>query len=353
MKKLIVIIFLIFLSKNNYSQWSTYELPEFSGNSYSMDFSNKNGIACGFYYDGNKLNGTILYTTNSGVSWLKSIVPNLSRAFYNVKFTTNSNAYICGEFYQNAPILSNACLLKTTNAGINWNIINNDLGYSKYKFIEFINDTIGYSIGLKYNLKEDLIKTTNGGITWEIIYSGNIIFSSMNLNFKDLYFCGNEGQIGKIITLKNNSIDSVIIAQNFIRNISFSDKNIGLLLCYSYPTFNNNVSIYKTTNSGLNWNIIQNFNNYQFNNIKFLKNTSYALLYGNDEYDSVSLFATFNYGEQWVEKSPNNISTNQVLNDCYIFNKDDIILLCGDYYSNGLVLKAKNILNITSKYENF
>lgn len=110
-----------------------------------------------------KVNGTsVKKTTDGGISWFSQMTPNLysnlsqSLSILNKDtiWSAGSNILINSQIY--------GTLLKTTNGGLNWGyqIPDTSFAITRYRYIKFINDKIGWAYNPSLNIG---IHTTIGG----------------------------------------------------------------------------------------------------------------------------------------------------------------------------------------------
>ncbi|MCH7761868.1 hypothetical protein IIA15_10800 [candidate division TA06 bacterium] len=96
--------------------------------------------------------GTILKTTDGGISWAAQIPPTGS-SIRSIHFPVDMNTgYAVGY---------SGTILKTTDGGTNWNLQFSGMSERLYD-VYFLSESVGYAVG-------DLgaiLKTTNGGATW-------------------------------------------------------------------------------------------------------------------------------------------------------------------------------------------
>jgi photosystem II stability/assembly factor-like uncharacterized protein len=226
---------------------------------------------------------TNLCFSQSGWFWQNPLPQG--NTLYDVELIGNGIAIACGE---------TGTILRTTDNGNSWNIIKNDSGVV-YKSVDFYNSNIGWIIST-YNGK--VIKTTNAGINWfELsLISGdgnNIEFTSLDTGYAAIT-SANSGFIFKTINSGENW-NSVFSQSNSIVYSTFFLNN---LTGYSYGTY----GINKTTNGGINWN-----NNFSYGSpiksINFLDiNTGFATVtrYANPNI-YFHVFKTTNGGTNWNE----------------------------------------------------
>jgi photosystem II stability/assembly factor-like uncharacterized protein len=167
--------------------------------------------------DGNKL----LKTTNSGIIWsvLSLVVPYPSYTFdiLDVNFIDNNTGWVLGHhFHTTLPPYGSYernIIWKTTDSGINWNIIFDSVGSDYFCRINFINVNTGYRLSSVITSINKLQRTTNGGVNW--------------INFSVPYLI-------------------------YPSSIKFINQNTGWLGGRTINSFFYGL-IFKTTNSGLNW----------------------------------------------------------------------------------------------------
>lgn len=208
MKKLftlLLIIFLFSIPDFSHSQWIQGSRPSPAFPLFSFSFPSVNtGFAVGY---GN----TMIKSTNGGLNWFNiSIFSTTAQDLKSVHFINENTGWMCSSsdsvfyttnsgstwapqiwfasdpnkvFFINSTtgwILTTPNLYKTTNAGINWNLINSQMGFDMY----FFNANYGwktiYSAG-----SSALHKTTDGGSTWIYMYSTSdfrVIYSMCFVN---------------------------------------------------------------------------------------------------------------------------------------------------------------------------
>jgi photosystem II stability/assembly factor-like uncharacterized protein len=99
-----------------------------------------------------------------------------------VFFSDDNNGWIAGGYdNQNG---FQKILLKTTDCGVNWNVVPN-VPYL-FRDIVFVDNNLGWAIGYDVNENGGILKTTDGGITWSID-TGNLPAKLNALHIKDNY----------------------------------------------------------------------------------------------------------------------------------------------------------------------
>jgi photosystem II stability/assembly factor-like uncharacterized protein len=129
-------------------------------------FDSFNGWAMG--------NGSILRTTDGGVTWYNVTMPGIS-SIGGAFFQTSTRAWIIAKV-PDIPDVSGNTLFHTIDGGRTWTSVNNNLPFSG-GFVQFINDANGFVLsGLPSGMFKhavDLYQTTDGGVTWVRKYTNN------------------------------------------------------------------------------------------------------------------------------------------------------------------------------------
>lgn len=104
------------------------------------------------YYCTNTANCRIVKTTNGGDNWTLVNDNPTAGAGWDMSFVNANTGYVC---------TGNGKILKTTNAGLNWGMQNTSLTENLYQ-IHFPNENTGYVACWSGKI----LKTTNGGLTF-------------------------------------------------------------------------------------------------------------------------------------------------------------------------------------------
>ncbi len=248
----------------------------------------------------------ILYTSAiySQSGWQQqSIVYTNQAAVTDVFFINPNTGWFCGQF---------GILSKTTNSGINWIHVPTSNNYN-HNCIFFINENTGWvGLGTYFSTyyRGFILKTTTGGNTWvadtlpeEYNIVSKITFINLTTGWasaKGVYKTTNAG-----LTWSRYFVQGYEIYD--IRSISFPDLNTG----YCSGTFYNNYTgerrdiISKSTNGGLNWQIIRQESSFSgsyrsYYDLQFLDNNT-GYLCGNPP------IKTTNGGNSWFNIMENTI----------------------------------------------
>jgi len=272
MRKNIILLLLIFLYNNSYSQWIALQSPatsDFSdvnfinastgyvagdtglffktinggANWSSLNsgitaninsiyfFNSTTGIACGD-------SGYIIISTNSGVVW-NPVASGVSHYLNSISFQNNFG--VCG---------GGETLLYSTNSGFNWTIANAGNHVAIYHGTFVLSQTTSFACGSHAILFPSFIKTTNGGISWS---NGGINIGGDG-NLTDMYFISadkgfalvSSGQGALSYTSNGGTSWSTEFFGTDLKGLDFAGTNIGYAV-------GRDGYIIKTTNQGTNW----------------------------------------------------------------------------------------------------
>ena len=254
---------------------------------YEIKFINQTTGFTGAYI------GKILKTTDAGLNWVQ-VYSGLTSNFTDVSFSDSLNGWLtgndngamirttdCGTTW--TPIYGNGLcnyteinfinpntgwiftvdnkILKSTNGGLNTVELSKTLTGTLYS-IQFLNSNTGFACGyydsvFYPNYKQVLYKSTDGGANWTKLLSGrNGDFYSMHFIDLNTGFLGSGS--GKILRTTNGcqNWDSIIVPNLYsVNQYYFVNQFTGFAAT--------NGGIIKTTNTGLNWNYIKTFGQYE------------------------------------------------------------------------------------------
>ncbi len=175
-------------------------------------------------------------------NWYQQGFPNLNNAtLKDITFTDSLNGYGIA----NLGFGNDNYILKTTNAGDNWNIIKT---YNQpFVRIIFINDSTGFTPAFS-----QIFKTTNKGVSWDSISLPSDVYGEdmSALNKDTIYFVNHEGLTGGVLRTTNGGL-------NWIRLLSAGSQNPRKIYMFNARIgfvsngLDNNFK--KTTNGGVNW----------------------------------------------------------------------------------------------------
>ncbi len=229
---------------------------------YSIEIlSNGNIITAG-------LSGQIYYSTDHGNSFAPAEVP-INFSIEDLAFSNPNNGIAIGQ------VTATSAILKTTNGGVNWNLVKQDMGKLN---IFFVSDSIGYNVGA--DLK--IYKTVDQGETWKREFLNDDLYDIDFVSETTGYICSSE----LYITTNGGSNWEIIPNSPGGYSIKFLDTLTGFLGGYD-------ASIQKTTDGGLNWYSTNNITgDGKIKKIDFSNNTTGWAL-------AKSFYKTTNTGETW------------------------------------------------------
>ena len=245
MKRISYIIVLQLLLTFNYcnSQWYQINLPV-SGSVYHMQFINSN---TGWAVISQTNVGYILTrTTNQGTNWF--VIYSDSSKVGNFQFLNDTLGYSIG-YSQGYHLIS-----KTTNGGYNWTVMQSSFN-DIYNGFYMVNADTGWVNTFRLPTTITL-RTTNGFQTLEQISTGSGGTPATLYFFKEKYngeYCGyvlGAGTLSKTTNSGFNWQDINIGSSGNVNSFSFINKDTGWVVI---APFTNNNKILKTNNGGLNW----------------------------------------------------------------------------------------------------
>jgi photosystem II stability/assembly factor-like uncharacterized protein len=264
--------------------------------------------------------------------WQLQVMPNMgSRLMRDLYFTDSLTGYAVAS---QSGYADSAHILKTTNGGNNWNIKYTVVG--PLRRIIFINSNTGFSCG------SYLLKTTNAGENW-LIWNWTIGFiEDMQVFGEDTIWCGDiEPITGGIFRTTNSGLnwekrDNGIPANSYPNKIYFYNSRIG----FAYQ--GGNTDVYKTTNGGTSWFVI-----FQGGFSKLLFSDSL-----NGFRASAGFFRTSDGGSTWTKDSlPNvygNVYTRKWVSNFFKENNDTIyaigasVQFLSNFIYKGILYKTTN-----------
>ncbi|MCX6159441.1 MAG: T9SS type A sorting domain-containing protein [Ignavibacteriae bacterium] len=327
---------------NSDAQWVNYTLP-YNGIAGTIGFFNANtGVSSG----SNMSSLQLYYTTNAGSNWVLSTYPLEINNLADVQFMNSSIVYACGN-EAIAPASYRTAFLKSANSGITWVKVGaSDTLKGSMDNMHFFDANTGYALidsSLTGNTR--LYKTTNVGVNWQriqLIEAGmklnNLYFFDMNTGIISgkKYNGGPAGLYGVIYKTTNGGISFIkttYSGASEIRDFTFLNSTTGIATGFSKT---GGTTIYRTTNSGSQWDSILYLSTRTINNIESIQNTGTAFAIGNmmdtiNGYIVISTIKTTNYGTNWVVK---DINQNTLVSGLSLIDQNKFMMSGGDLYSN-------------------
>lgn len=215
--------------------------------------------------------------------------------------------------------VGDSTVVKSTNGGINWirqNCFYNGTSTPLYS-VRFINDNTGYIAGGfmsgEYNFTNYIFKTTNGGINWNIIFDQpttmcGVIYKIFPVN-ENIIFITQSGVLdmttfGGLSKSTNGGLNfSIIISHGGCNTVYFVNANTGWTSFYYFTDFGYpKTTLYKTTNSGSTWNL-QYRDSLGFpvkiSDLQFINETTGFIIGSNFSSNKTVFFKTSNGGTNW------------------------------------------------------
>lgn len=238
--------------------------------------------------------GTIIHTTDGGNSW-NSQTSNTNSNLISVRFTDDSTGYI------NVWVMQEGQILKTTNSGETWVLLNVPSGPSY-----FLTDNIGWIF--HGQTPAHFIKTTDGGLSWDTLhtwepyagfYVGEIYFVNENFGFISGSWEGVPPHPANLRTIDGGKNWNWAGFSGEYISFSFIDDSkgwrSGMLALPQLGGF-----IAKTFDAGESW--IEQFTGlYSFKDVFFI-NDNYGWTVEGD-----LIWCTINGGEEWDMQSTETV----------------------------------------------
>lgn len=233
MKNTLIILFtfLIVCNTQIFSQFNGFEWlnPKPQGNRLNDIgfFNSTDGIAIGNC-------GTLLKTTNAGVSWEHYFL-EVPKNLTSLDIVDANTAFIAGD---------SGLVLKSTNAGSSWITLNTQCD-TNLTGIKFYDQNNGYAVGFFGTI----IKTTNGGISWT---KNTFYYHNKDVAIIDSSNVFVVGDANTVIRTTNAGVNwfSVILSPSTeCTSIKFTNSSTGYIVGGYYS----NGRVYKTIDAGENW----------------------------------------------------------------------------------------------------
>ncbi|MFZ4589450.1 MAG: T9SS type A sorting domain-containing protein [Ignavibacteria bacterium] len=256
---------------------------------------------------------TIAIDTCLCQNWVQQSVPFTTGIFFDMKFVNENTGFISN---------STPIFIKTTNAGYNWQILNNYYITS----LSIVDSMCIYGAGHRspYSM---LYKTTNCGITWDSSLNMYASYFSIHFFNRDTgIICGGDGAWAYIWRTTDGGLTKNLImtltnwspyGELFFSKEKVNGEYFGLV--YNGPQW------YKTTNSGLNWQQMPNLpTSNEIGSIFFLNSDTGWATISNNNFNYV-LYTT-NGGNNWGTQT---LPYSQPAFDIYFANPRKGWIGCG------------------------
>ena len=278
------------------------------------------------------------FSDNRSGNWIHQHFPDtlvsLEAMIRDIAFTDSVTGYA---LTPRITSINKSFLLKTTNAGYNWNIIYSIDNTIMFRLQALNSDTI-YLSGDNY-----IYKTMNGGINWtqSSLPSNTGAMDLFVLNCDTMWYTMEGTLFGGLWRTTNGGINWLQQWPSGTTNYPYK------IYMYNGTTgFLSTTNLYKTTNSGFNWTYITNL---RFDDLIMIDSLIGYMAQG---YGSDSILKTTNGGLNWFGQEmpivPNVFINSRVVKDLFAFNKDTIFGVFGDvqFYNN--IYRGKAIIYKTT-----
>lgn len=231
--------------------------------------------------------------------WFVQYTPSGGRTISDIKFLDTLNGVAITDRGTNA---DTSYILKTTNGGINWNIIYGFYGGALSLSIP--DSSIWYISGAKTGTGEGrVLKTTNKGVNWFEAYasSGPPFERCFFVNRDTGWITSSAPTFGGIWRTTDGGASWQMQAGGIITAVFFIDNNTGW-----YSQGNGSGTLFKTTNTGNNWVNIKYFPNNGLEDV-FFKNLDTGWITGGGL--GTGIGKTTDGGFNWIaQQNPGNTS---------------------------------------------
>jgi photosystem II stability/assembly factor-like uncharacterized protein len=300
MKALLVYLLLLSASSNIFSQSGWMQISSGTSSSLSNEFflNENTGWICGSY-------GTIIKTTNKGANWILQ-QSNMNFELSDIHFINVNTGWAAGGVFVSPGTADNRMnICKTTNGGLNWNVILSETDFdNRLSVIYFSDASNGIALGRGGNgsVTTGVIRrTSNGGTNWS--YNGfrstvmKQIDSQSNIwiiskyaddTGHDTSYLQYSSDFGITWNTKLKTSQHAFLDFNLV-----NDSTIILLTRVDTIAFAN--GILSTTNAGNDWRVTTFFAGTAVFNLEFVDvNTGWAA--------GSIIYRTTNGGSNWLEQ---------------------------------------------------
>jgi photosystem II stability/assembly factor-like uncharacterized protein len=312
MKKIQILIIssiLFYTSLYSQSGWIEYSTG-FNNNINNIFFVNANtGWAVG--------DSIILKSTNGGVNWSKQNYTYVTKVCFNsVKFINENTGFVAGGHHSGYYDFYYQYIFKTTNGGVNWNLVFNIQGGANSYIAQLHpidqNNMFIATVGSANNASSGYVaKSDNGGSSFSNEYGRGECNSIYCINSQVAYasfysWFDYPSWVGRICKTTNGGTNWVelykdsLYSSSQIKSMYFVNQNTG----FAVGKVHSDISrFFKTTNGGAHWDTLT-YNNRKYNSVFFV-NENIGWIGGYWLPDSSSISYTSNGGVNWSKQKKN------------------------------------------------
>ena len=265
---------------------------------------------------------TIIKSTNGGLNWTRQYFYYLgiTANFNTVRFLNEYTGYAAGGHYTGFYDFYYNYIFKTTDGGLNWNLLYNVQGGASSVITKIfpIDENIIYltSAGSAMNAASGGVsKSTNGGLNFSLCISkgesNSIYFVNANTGWVNTYFWTDvPADKAYILKTTNGGLNWIEQYKDSLNNatriysIQFFNQNTGFAVGSKF--YNNKTKFFKTTNGGVSWDTV--LYNHRKNKSLFFINQNIGWIGGYSDFDSSSISYTTNGGLSWTSQKRNFIT---------------------------------------------
>ena len=128
--------------------------------------------------------GVVFKTTDGGHNWQllyersapnQDLIDDQRIPFWSIHFIDQNTGWVAGQFYS----VTGGELLRTTDGGLNWNVVNDSRACIKH--VQFVNSSQGWLIETysRWFSGYGVSKTVDGGVSWQTVFSNGISYGLM------------------------------------------------------------------------------------------------------------------------------------------------------------------------------
>ena len=251
MKKLYILLFVLFLLNKVNAQWTAQN----SGTTHSLNSIRFTDVNTGYAIGDS---GVILKTINAGATWT-ALSSGTYTNLWKTYFTNANTGYIVG---------LSGTILKTNNGGNTWTALSSKTS-NLLTSIYFTSVDTGYAVGFNGTI----LKTVNAGANWTALSSGttnalqSVYFTDANTG----YVVGDFSKILKTINA-GATWDTISSGSNeWLKSVYFTNANTGYIV-------GTGGTILKTTDGGASWTALSSGTTQSLFSVYFTNaTTSYAV----------------------------------------------------------------------------